>query len=201
MTMKIDPTRLADDYHLGMIGNGRTCALIDALGRIVFCCLPAFDSGTVFASLLDEDLGGSFAVEMIGGEVTGQTYEKYTNILVTSFEGPEGAFNLIDFMPRYISDGRAGASDDVGPDVVRKLQLVRGAPRLRVGFDPKMEYGRGKTQVAIETSRLKATTQWTGDFRFRLRIDVFVDQSGLGSGAFRHGAYTRGGLVPVTELS
>ena len=57
--MKIDPARLADDYHLGMIGNGRTCALIDAIGNIVFCCLPAFDSGTVFASLLDEEKGGS----------------------------------------------------------------------------------------------------------------------------------------------
>ena len=59
--MKIDPARLADDYHLGMIGNGRTCALVDALGSIVFCCLPDFDSGTVFASLLDEKKGGSFA--------------------------------------------------------------------------------------------------------------------------------------------
>jgi GH15 family glucan-1,4-alpha-glucosidase len=162
MIMKPDPARLADDYHLGMIGNGRTCALIDALGRIVFCCLPAFDSGTVFASLLDEDRGGSFAVEMIDGGVTGQVYEKYTNVLVTSFEGPGGAFDLIDFMPRYTSDGHAGAADDVGPDVVRKLRILRGAPRIRVRFDPQMEYARGETKVAIEATRLKATTEWAG---------------------------------------
>ncbi|MEX1114852.1 MAG: glycoside hydrolase family 15 protein [Akkermansiaceae bacterium] len=163
--IQIDPARLADDYHLGMIGNGRTCALIDALGRIVFCCLPAFDSGTVFASLLDEENGGSFAVEMVDGGVIRQVYEKKTNILVTSFEGLDGAFNLIDFMPRYTSDGRAGAADDVGPDVVRKLQIVRGSPRVRVRFDPQMEYARGETRIAIETTRLKATTEWAGEHR------------------------------------
>lgn len=161
--MKIHPSQLAEDYHLGMIGNGRTCALIDALGRIVFCCLPAFDSGTIFASLLDEEKGGSFAVEMIGGEVTGQAYEKNTNVLVTTFEGPDGAFELIDFMPRYTSDGRVGAADDIGPDVVRKLRLVRGTPRIRVGFDPQMEYARSETRVVLEPTRIKATTEWMGE--------------------------------------
>lgn len=161
--MKIDPARLADDYHLGMIGNGRTCALIDALGGIVFCCLPAFDSGTVFASLLDEEKGGSFRIEMAGGRVTGQFYEKHTNVLVTNFEGPEGAFDVVDFMPRYTSDGRAGATDDVGPDVVRKLRHVCGKPQVIVRFDPQLEYAQGVTKVVRERQRIKATTEWTGD--------------------------------------
>ena len=162
--MKIDPSRLADDYHLGMIGNGRTCALIDALGSIVFCSLPGFDSGTVFASILDEEQGGSFAVEIIGGEVTGQVYEKNTNILVTSFEGPDGAFELVDFMPRYTSDARGVALDDVGPDVVRKLRWLRGSPRIRIRFDPHLEDARGETKVVSEPTRLKATTTSTGDY-------------------------------------
>lgn len=161
--MKIDPSRLAEDYHLGMIGNGRTCALVDAFGTIVFCCLPAFDSGTMFASLLDPELGGSFGVEMVDGRVTGQYYEKHTNILVTCFEGKDGAFHLVDFMPRYTSDGRAGARDDIGPDVVRKLQLVRGKPRLRVRFTPKLEYGIGTTRLAHEPGRIKATTEFSGE--------------------------------------
>ena len=161
--IQIERSRLNDDYHLGMIGNGRTCALIDALGKMVFCCLPAFDSGTVFASLLDEEHGGCFDIEMPGGAVTGQAYEKFTNVLVTSFEGPEGAFEVVDFMPRYTSDGRAGAADDVGPDVVRKIRLVRGQPPIKVRFDPRLEYGRGETRVICEPERLKATTTWTDD--------------------------------------
>ena len=63
-------------------------------------------------------------------------------------KGPDGAFDLIDFMPRYTSDGRAGAADDIGPDVVRKLRLLRGNPRIRVRFDPRLEYARGETRVA-----------------------------------------------------
>lgn len=161
--IQIAPDRLADDYHLAMIGNGRTCALIDAHGKIVFCCLPAFDSGTVFASILDEAKGGSFAIEMVDGEVTGQAYQKNTNIVVTTFEGPDGAFELVDFMPRYTSDGRVGAADDAGPDVVRKLRLVRGKPRIKVHFDPCLEYARGETHVVCEPSYLKATTEWDSD--------------------------------------
>ena len=161
--MKIDPAKLADDYHLGMIGNGRTCALVDALGSIVFCCLPDFDSGTVFASLLDTNRGGSFGIEMTDGGVTGQQYMKHTNVLVTSFEGPDGAFELVDFMPRYTSDGRAGAADDVGPDVVRLLRLVRGKPRIKVIFDPRLEYGRGDTLVFPTDGRIKATTAWDNE--------------------------------------
>jgi GH15 family glucan-1,4-alpha-glucosidase len=164
-TMKIDPARLAEDYHLGVIGNGRTCALVDAMGSIVFCCLPDFDSGTVFASLLDEDKGGSFRIEMVGGRVTGQSYERNTNVLVTSFEGADGAFELIDFMPRYTSDGRAGAENDVGPDVVRKIQRLRGQPRVRVLYDPKLDYARGETRVVRESARLKAMTEWNDDGR------------------------------------
>jgi len=161
--MKIDPARLADDYHLGVIGNGRTCALIDASGSIVFCCLPDFDSGTVFASLLDEKKGGSFRIEMIGGKVTGQSYERNTNVLVTSFEGEDGAFDVVDFMPRYTADGRAGAENDVGPDVVRKLCLRRGKPHVRVIYDPKLDYARGETRVVRDAARLKAMTEWNSE--------------------------------------
>ncbi len=161
MNLKIDPAVLADDYHLGMIGNGRTSALIDALGNIVFCCLPDFDSGTVFASILDEKIGGSFGIEIVGGTVTGQAYQKNSNVLITTFESADGAFELVDFMPRYTSDGRNDAGNDVGPDVVRKLRLLHGAPKLRVKFDPRLEYARGITEVKIEPDRLKATTEWS----------------------------------------
>lgn len=158
--MNIDPAQLASDYHWGMIGNGRTCAIVDALGSIVFCCLPDFDSGTVFASILDEEKGGSFGIEMIDGKVTNQYYERHTNILVTQFEGEDGAFDLVDFMPRYTSDGRAGRMDDVGPDIARKIHYVSGSPRIKVHYHPRLEYGRGDTNVVIEPTRLKATTEW-----------------------------------------
>jgi len=160
--MNPTPEELSNDYHLAMIGNGRTCAIIDALGSIVFCCLPAFDSGTVFASLLDEEKGGRFSIEMTDGKVFHQAYEKNTNVLVTTFEGQDGSFEVIDFMPRYTSDGRVGAADDIGPDIVRKIRVLRGHPRIRIGYDPRLEYACSTTTVANGRPYIKATTEWEG---------------------------------------
>ena len=38
---------------LGVIGNCAFSALVDARGRIVWCCLPRFDGDPVFNALLD----------------------------------------------------------------------------------------------------------------------------------------------------
>jgi GH15 family glucan-1,4-alpha-glucosidase len=46
------------DY--GIIGNCTSSALISKKGSIDWCCLPEFDSSSIFAKLLDEKKGGSF---------------------------------------------------------------------------------------------------------------------------------------------
>ncbi|WP_411844756.1 glycoside hydrolase family 15 protein [Roseibacillus persicicus] len=151
---------LHDDYHMALIGNGRTCALVDALGSVVFACLPDFDSGTVFASLLDEEKGGRFGIEMVDGQVVSQAYERNTNIFVTRFEGESGSFEVIDFMPRYTWDGRAGTRSDVGSDIVRVIRLSSGRPKVEVNFDPRLEYAQNATKVEPYHAGLKATTEW-----------------------------------------
>ncbi len=146
------------NYNYGVIGNGRTCALVETDGSIVFCCLPNFDSGTVFASLLDEEKGGSFGISIAGGHAVSQCYEGKTNLLVTRYESPEGAFELIDFMPRYTWDGKAGAGNDTAPDIVRSLRPLAGKPRIRVHYDPKLDYARFPTETFIVHKRIKSTT-------------------------------------------
>lgn len=154
---------LHDDYRMALIGNGRTCALVDALGSIVFACLPDFDSGTVFASLLDEQKGGRFGIEMEDGAVVSQSYEHHTNIFVTRYQGAAGSFEVVDFMPRYTWDGRAGARDDVSSDIVRSLRVLEGAPKVRINFDPRLEYSQNLTVVKRHKGGLKATTEWKTD--------------------------------------
>ena len=56
--------------------------------------------------------------------------------------------------------GEAVDADDIGPDIVRKIRHVRGRPRIKVRFDPRMEYACGETRVALEPTRIKATTEW-----------------------------------------
>jgi trehalose 6-phosphate phosphatase len=50
---------------LGVIGNGTFGALIDAEGRVVWCCLPAFDGDPAFCALLSPKRpGGAWAIEL-----------------------------------------------------------------------------------------------------------------------------------------
>ncbi|MBK1834722.1 glycoside hydrolase family 15 protein [Roseibacillus ishigakijimensis] len=176
---------LSDDYHMALIGNGRTCALVDAVGSIVFACLPDFDSGTVFASLLDEQKGGRFGIAMVDGQVVSQQYERHTNILVTRFQGAAGIFELIDFMPRYTTDSRVESREDVSSDIVRVLRVVEGEPQVRVTFDPKLEYARGETWVEEHGQGLKATTHWEGP-SCEIYESVYL-WTNLDAGAIRRG--------------
>ena len=167
-----------DNYLHGVIGNGRTCALIDPDSTIAFACLPDFDSGTVFASLLDAERGGSTRIEMIDGQATSQYYERHTNILVTEFESLDGtgAFKVIDFMPRYTWDGRAGTTGDAAPDLVRVLTPSKGTPRIRVHYDPRLEYGTFPTETHVSScgAALKSSTRGCREDGHQVYESVFL---------------------------
>src|SRR5690349_7113815 len=92
--------------ELGLIGNGQYAALIDRRAAVVWCCLPQFDSEPVFGSLLDPD-GGEFIVAPADGSAGIQDYVENTNILETRFEGPDSAFRVLDFAPRFVQHQRS----------------------------------------------------------------------------------------------
>ncbi len=140
------------NYHQGVIGNGRSCAVIEQDSTICFACLPDFDSGTVFAALLDTENGGYSRIEMPRGEAVSQQYEPRTNILVTTFESEDGehAFKVVDFMPRYTWDGKAGTTGDAPSDLVRILSPLRGTPEFQVHHHPRPEYGRFPAHTEID---------------------------------------------------
>ncbi|MCB1094388.1 MAG: glycoside hydrolase family 15 protein [Verrucomicrobiae bacterium] len=153
---------IEENYTQGVIGNGRSCALVEFDSTISFACLPDFDSGTVFASLIDKENGGSNRVSMVDGRVTAQAYEPRTNILVTTFESADGghAFQITDFMPRYTWDGKAGSSGDAASDIVRVLHPLRGRPVVRIHHDARPEYARfpAKTTLDGTNNSIKTST-------------------------------------------
>ncbi|MEP6941855.1 MAG: glycoside hydrolase family 15 protein [Betaproteobacteria bacterium] len=162
----MDATRNAD-LNLGVIGNCALNALIDAEGRIVWCCLPRPDGDPVFHALLDGDGAtgrgrGSFGIDVEGAQRLEQRYIPNTAILETTVrDGAGNGVRITDFAPRFIENART----------FRPLMLVRrvvplgGRARVRVQVRPGFGYGaalpvltRGSNHVcyahATQTLRL-----------------------------------------------
>ena len=91
-----------DNLDYGIIGNCRSAALISKTGSLDWCCLPEFDSSSVFAKLLDKKIGGSFEILVDDDYVIKQRYKKGTALLITRFTRGEDIFEVRDFMPRYL---------------------------------------------------------------------------------------------------
>jgi GH15 family glucan-1,4-alpha-glucosidase len=119
-----------EDY--GLIGDTQTAALVGRDGSIDWLCLPRFDSGACFASLLGEPRHGRWLLAP-SGEVraTSRRYRGDTLILETDFETGEGAVRVIDCMPPREED----------PDVVRIVEGVRGRVAMRMELIVRFDYG------------------------------------------------------------
>ena len=83
------------DY--GLIGNCETAALVNARGGIDWLCLPAFDGGSFFGSLLDREKGGEFTIEPRESCETTQRYRADSAILETRFRTPRATVLVTDF--------------------------------------------------------------------------------------------------------
>ena len=83
----------------GVIGNTRTVALVGYDGSIDWCCLPRFDSPSLFAAILSNRTGGRWSLAPVGKGRASQTYLKNTNILVTEFHVDGSRVIATDFMP------------------------------------------------------------------------------------------------------
>ncbi len=144
-----------DNLDYGIIGNCRSAALISKTGSIDWCCLPEFDSSSVFAKILDDKIGGSFSVLVEDSYYIKQQYEPKTAILVTTYTSGEHCFELHDFMPRYYKN-----VDDyhAPPEIIRYIKYISGTPKFRVAYDPKLEYAQGKTTSYIKPDFIASLT-------------------------------------------
>ena len=146
---------MTDNLDYGIIGNCRSAALISKTGSLDWCCLPKFDSSSVFAKLLDDDKGGSFEIMTDDSFSITQKYLNNTTILVTRFSNGIDAFEVHDFMPRYHKTNGAYHSP---PEVVRYFKYVSGKPTFKVHYNPKLEYAIGKTETYIKENFIVSLT-------------------------------------------
>ncbi|MBA3522590.1 MAG: glycoside hydrolase family 15 protein [Gemmatimonadales bacterium] len=137
----------------GLIGDMRTAALVGLDGSIDWCCLPRFDSGSVFAAILDPDRGGTWSIRPQGEWTSTQRYLPRTNILETTFKTADGTVVLTDFMPV----GEDGRPPGPHPEIHRQLRCVRGRARMQMVFMPRFEYGARTTRLEVLRAGIFAT--------------------------------------------
>lgn len=143
------------NLNYGIIGNCISAALISKDGSIDWCCLPSFDSPSVFAKILDRKKGGSFGFMLDRSYKITQCYIKKTNILVTKFSNGRNTFEVIDFMPRYIYNTNSFYAP---PDIIRYIKHKKGRPRFTIHYDPKLEYAKHETLTRCHDGFIKSFT-------------------------------------------
>ena len=126
------------DY--GLIADGLTCALIGSEGGIGWLCLPRFDSGSVFAPLLDPSRAGHCIWAPKGAGPGAQRYLEGTNVLVTELGPPGARVRLTDWMPaRFDGLTTVGCGDGA---VCRLAEALDGEVALELSCLPRPDYGR-----------------------------------------------------------
>ncbi len=138
--------------NLGLIGNCSYSALVEN-GAVRWLCWPRMDSSFVFGGLLDEDRGGAFTVEMVDATAVEQAYVEHTNVVRTVFRGPSGAFELLDFAPRFRLYDRFFKPNML----MRILRPLEGAPLVRIRCEPVYDYGKVQAQAYCASNHIEYT--------------------------------------------
>ena len=122
-----------------------TVALVGLDGSIDWLCYPHFDSPSVFGAILDDQKGGRFKIAPTAEGVTNkQIYWPDTNVLVTRFLSPDGVGEVVDFMPVGVGGGERGYHQ-----LLRRVNVVRGAMTFRMECLPAFNYGRDKHTTTL----------------------------------------------------
>jgi GH15 family glucan-1,4-alpha-glucosidase len=133
------------DY--GVIGDLRTVALVGKNGSIDWCCLPQFDSPSVFGAILDDRKGGRCKLAPEGDLDSRQIYLPNTNVLVTRFLGDDGMAEVTDFTPIGRESGGQTVQDS--RQLVRIARAIHGPVRFRLECTPAFDYAREKHEVHL----------------------------------------------------
>jgi GH15 family glucan-1,4-alpha-glucosidase len=136
------------DY--AFLSNCHTGALVAPDGALDWLCVPAFDSPSVFGSLLDREAGffrlGPFGIN----HPASRKYETATNVLVTTWHTPTGWIVVRDALtmgPRTHEDEvtphtRPPADADGDHMLVRTVECIAGSVELELTCEPVFDYGR-----------------------------------------------------------
>jgi alpha,alpha-trehalase len=166
------------DY--AFLSNCHTGALVAPDGAIDWLCAPAFDSPSVFGSLLDRQAGfwrfGPFGIN----HPSARMYEPGTNVLVTTWKTPSGWIVVRDALTMGPPDHedevtphtRPPADDDGDHMLVRTVECINGEVEVELVCEPAFDYGRTPAEWSlVDGSRHAADAAGAGQ-TIRLVTDL-----------------------------
>ena len=182
------PTPRDSHMDYAALGNGQVAALIDESANIAWMCLPRLDSDAVFNGLLGGE--GVFRITLESLKTSEQHHIRNTAMLVTEMEDEAGAkIRITDFAPKFRAKGR-----DFRPVAfVRRVEVLKGSPRLRVELNPTFEYNSETHAPETGTSHLS----WPG-FRVSTNAPITHVEAGTPFVPFTDTAFI---LTPDESLS
>ena len=141
------------NLDLAPIGNGRVAALVSPRGRIVWWCFPQLDSDPVFSNLIAGNEEKGFCdVVMDGTTKATSAYVRNTAVHETIIEDGNGnAIKIIDFAPRFMRYERAFHP----AQILRRIEPVRGLPRITIRLRPTFNYGQPGQCQAIGSNHMR----------------------------------------------
>src|SRR3990172_8536649 len=149
-----------EDYAL--IGDTHTAALVSRGGSMDWLCLPRFDSGACFASLVGDESHGRWLLSPTDRFKTRRRYRPETLVLDSEHAVDSGAVRVTDFMTPRRAQAR----------VVRVVEGLRGSVAMRSDLNLRFDYG-----LAVPWLRpgRRLVTAVAGPDAVDLRTDAPID--------------------------
>ncbi len=166
------PLQDETSLELAVIGNCQVSALVDETARMVWACMPRFDSNPVFCALMAGDQRpaerGVFEIVLEDFVRAEQNYVTNTPILETClYDAHGGCVKIVDFAPRFEQFERT-----FHPIMfVRQLIPIAGNPRITVRLLPAGHYGAEDARQTFGSNHIRYILP---DLTLRLTTDASV---------------------------
>jgi GH15 family glucan-1,4-alpha-glucosidase len=147
---RVDADRYPPISDYALIGDCHSAALVSQTGSIDWCCMPRFDSGSVFGRLLDWGRGGYCAISPRSKNASSsREYLEDTLVLATTFRDHGGEVCLYDCFAM-----RRGGAREPHKQLIRVVEGVRGRMDLDMTVCPRFDYAEVRPWIRQEGVRL-----------------------------------------------